>query len=92
VIKFKLGLLFYTRILTWLMSEQDYNCSVEFFRSVFLVQEWETPDLKGSTKETLRLDVLERSCDKYKDADVLIFNTGHWWTHEKRIEGYCFFF
>ncbi|KAG4984736.1 hypothetical protein JHK82_029570 [Glycine max] len=66
---------------------QDYNCSVEFFRSVFLVQEWETPDLKGSTKETLRLDVLERSCDKYKDADVLIFNTGHWWTHEKRIEG-----
>ncbi|KAL5196201.1 Protein trichome birefringence-like 1 [Glycine soja] len=66
---------------------QDYNCSVEFFRSVFLVQEWEIPDQKGSTKETLRLDLLERSCDKYKDADVLIFNTGHWWTHEKRIEG-----
>ncbi|TKY50599.1 trichome birefringence [Spatholobus suberectus] len=66
---------------------RDYNCSVEFFRSVFLVQEWEIPDRKGSTKETLRLDLVERSCDKYKDADVLIFNTGHWWTHEKRIEG-----
>nr|KYP47080.1 hypothetical protein KK1_031310 [Cajanus cajan] len=66
---------------------KDYNCSVEFFRSPFLVQEWEIPDQKGSTKETLRLDLVERSCDKYKDADVLIFNTGHWWTHEKRIEG-----
>ncbi|RDX66649.1 Protein trichome birefringence, partial [Mucuna pruriens] len=70
-----------------LMSEQDYNCSVEFFRSPFLVQEWEIPDRKGSKKETLRLDLVERSCDKYKDADVLIFNTGHWWTHEKRMEG-----
>ncbi|XP_061357954.1 protein trichome birefringence-like [Gastrolobium bilobum] len=64
-----------------------YNCSVEFFRSPFLVQEWEIPDRKGSTKETLRLDLVERSCDKYKSADVLIFNTGHWWTHEKRMEG-----
>ncbi|KAE9618538.1 hypothetical protein Lal_00047656 [Lupinus albus] len=65
----------------------DYNCSIEFFRSPFLVQEWEIPDKKGSKKETLRLDLVERSCDKYKDADVLIFNTGHWWTHEKRTEG-----
>ncbi|XP_027364836.1 protein trichome birefringence-like 1 [Abrus precatorius] len=66
---------------------RDYNCSVEFVRSPFLVQEWEIPDRKGSTKETLRLDLVEGSCDKYKDADVLVFNTGHWWTHEKRTEG-----
>ena len=65
----------------------DYNCSIEFFRSPFLVQEWEVPGQKGSKKETLRLDLVERSCDKYKNADVLIFNTGHWWTHEKRMEG-----
>ncbi|KAL2323860.1 hypothetical protein Fmac_022918 [Flemingia macrophylla] len=70
-----------------LRVDRDYNCSVEFFRSPFLVQEWETPDRKGSMKETLRLDLVERSCDKYKDADVLIFNTGHWWTHEKTTEG-----
>lgn len=67
---------------------QDYNCSVEFVRSTFLVQEWEIPDGNGSTKETLRLDLVERSCDKYKGADVLVFNTGHWWTHEKTSEGY----
>ncbi|PNY04995.1 Pmr5/Cas1p GDSL/SGNH-like acyl-esterase family protein [Trifolium pratense] len=65
----------------------DYNCSVEFFRSPFLVQEWEVPSQKGSKKETLRLDLVERSCDKYKNADVLIFNTGHWWTHTKTMEG-----
>ncbi|XP_059288686.1 protein trichome birefringence-like 4 [Lycium ferocissimum] len=65
----------------------DYNCSVEFVRSTFLVQEWEMADGNGSTKETLRLDLVERSCDKYKGADVLVFNTGHWWTHEKTSEG-----
>ncbi|KAA8528141.1 hypothetical protein F0562_035608 [Nyssa sinensis] len=65
----------------------DYNFSVEFFRSPFLVQEWEMPDRNGSKKETLRLDVIERSSDKYKTADVLVFNTGHWWTHEKTSRG-----
>lgn len=70
------------------MFVQDYNFSVEFVRSTFLVQEWEMPDGNGSTKETLRLDLVERSCDKYKGADILVFNTGHWWTHEKTSEGY----
>lgn len=63
---------------------------MEFFRSPFLVQEWETPDANGSTKETLRLDLVERQSDKYKSADVLVFNTGHWWTHEKTAAGYPF--
>ena len=74
------------------MCEQDYNFSVEFFRSTFLVQEWEMPDTNGSTKETLRLDLIERSSDRYKNADILVFNTGHWWTHEKTSQGsnFCF--
>nr|DAD42185.1 TPA_asm: hypothetical protein HUJ06_000415 [Nelumbo nucifera] len=66
---------------------EDYNCSVEFFRSPFLVQEWEMPDTNGSKKETLRLDVIERKFDKYKTADIIVFNTGHWWTHKKTSKG-----
>ncbi|CAL9136516.1 unnamed protein product [Musa textilis] len=67
---------------------EDFNCSVEFFRSPFLVQEWETlPGGNENKKETLRLDMIERSSAKYKDADVLVFNTGHWWTHEKTSKG-----
>ncbi|KAF3791332.1 trichome birefringence-like 1 protein [Nymphaea thermarum] len=65
----------------------DYGCSVEFFRSPFLVQEWETPEPNGTTKETLRLDLIEKSSSKYKNADILVFNTGHWWTHEKTSKG-----
>ncbi|KAL5995433.1 hypothetical protein ACLOJK_025495 [Asimina triloba] len=66
---------------------KDYNCSVEFFRSPFLVQEWETTESNGTRKETLRLDLIERSSDKFKNADVIVFNTGHWWTHEKTSKG-----
>lgn len=69
---------------------------MEYFRSAFLVQEWEMPldNNNGSKKETLRIDMVEQSFDTYKDADVLMFNTGNWWTHEKTSQGYVntFFF
>ncbi|OEL37185.1 Protein trichome birefringence [Dichanthelium oligosanthes] len=63
------------------------SSNVEFFRSPFLVQEWEMQVSDGKKKETLRLDLVEQSSPKYKDADFLIFNTGHWWTHEKTALG-----
>uniref|UniRef100_A0A5B6Z9L3 Uncharacterized protein n=1 Tax=Davidia involucrata TaxID=16924 RepID=A0A5B6Z9L3_DAVIN len=66
---------------------KDYSCTVEFFVSPFLVQEWEMADKNGSNKETLRLDLIERSSDQYKNADIIIFNTGHWWTHAKTSKG-----
>ncbi|CAH2042867.1 unnamed protein product [Thlaspi arvense] len=69
----------------------DYDCSVEFFRSPFLVQEWEMLYVNGSKRSTLRLDLLERSSGRYRSADVLIFNTGHWWTRGRTAKGKGYF-
>ncbi|KAL6633450.1 hypothetical protein ACP70R_026121 [Stipagrostis hirtigluma subsp. patula] len=67
---------------------QEYNCSVEFFRAPFLVQEWEMPLKNGKgTRETLRLDIIDRSSPRYKNADIIVFNSGHWWTHDKTSLG-----
>ncbi|XP_048321568.1 protein trichome birefringence isoform X2 [Ziziphus jujuba] len=66
---------------------KDYNCTIEFFVSPFLVQEWEMPEKDGSKKETLRLDLVGRSSEQYKGADIIVFNTGHWWTHDKTSKG-----
>ncbi|XWS56976.1 hypothetical protein CRYUN_Cryun09bG0131900 [Craigia yunnanensis] len=52
-------------------ESMDYNCSVEYFRSSFLVQEWQILERNGSKKETLQLDMIDKSCNKYKNADVL---------------------
>ncbi|XP_020574686.1 protein trichome birefringence-like 1 [Phalaenopsis equestris] len=69
----------------------EYNCTIEFFRAPFLVQEWETRSSNGSRKETLRLDMMDNTSSLYKTADVIIFNTAHWWTHEKTSKGVDFY-
>ncbi|XP_020215473.1 protein trichome birefringence [Cajanus cajan] len=66
---------------------KDYNFSVELFVSPFLVQEWEVQVNNGTKKETLRLDLVGKSSNQYKNADIIIFNTGHWWTHDKTSKG-----
>ncbi|MCE3052399.1 hypothetical protein HAX54_052524 [Datura stramonium] len=65
---------------------EDYNCSVDFVSSPFLVRQSAFKGQKGSF-ETLRLDVMDKTTSMYSDADIVIFNTGHWWTHEKTSRG-----
>ncbi|KAJ0095966.1 hypothetical protein Patl1_16092 [Pistacia atlantica] len=64
----------------------DYNCTVDFVGSPFLVRESSFRGRNGSM-ETLRLDLMDRTTSMYHDADIIIFNTGHWWTHEKTSKG-----
>ncbi|CAK7332641.1 unnamed protein product [Dovyalis caffra] len=65
---------------------EDYKCTVDFVSSPFLVRESSFKSRNG-TLETLRLDLMDQTTSMYHDADVLVFNTGHWWTHEKTSRG-----
>ncbi|KAG7580862.1 PC-Esterase [Arabidopsis suecica] len=48
---------------------KDYNCTVEFFASPFLVQEWEVTE-KNGTKETLREDYYKEGSNVHPKLDV----------------------
>ncbi|XP_004298485.1 PREDICTED: protein trichome birefringence-like 2 [Fragaria vesca subsp. vesca] len=65
---------------------EEYNCSVDFVVAPFLVRKSSFKG-KNSWFETLRLDLMDPTTKTYRDADVLVFNTGHWWTHEKTSKG-----
>ena len=64
-----------------------YDLRVDFYRSVFLVQPSSAPRRSPKrVKSTLRLDLLDDIGKEWVDSDVLVFNSGHWWTSTKLFE------
>ncbi|KAL9242961.1 hypothetical protein vseg_016912 [Gypsophila vaccaria] len=64
----------------------DYQCTVEFYVSHFLVRESKARVGK-KRKGTLRIDSIDRESAKWRVADILVFNTGNWWSHYKTKSG-----
>ncbi|XP_022741163.1 protein trichome berefringence-like 7 isoform X3 [Durio zibethinus] len=65
----------------------SFNFTVEFFRSVFLVQHgWMPRHAPKRVRSTLKLDKLDDISNEWINADVLIFNTGQWWVPGKLFE------
>ncbi|XP_026442203.1 protein trichome birefringence-like 2 [Papaver somniferum] len=65
---------------------KDYNCTIAFVWSAFLVTQRK---LLKPEQETLRLDLIDDGAAyAYRDADILVFNSCHWWVGGKTNKGY----
>jgi hypothetical protein len=62
---------------------------VEFVRSHFLVREGVRFNRQRNSNPILQIDRIDKTANRWKKADVLVFNTGHWWTHGKTARGYA---
>jgi len=70
---------------------QDYQCTVEFYVSHFLVHESKAR-IGQKRRPTLRIDAIDHGSSRWRGADVLVFNTAHWWSHSKTKAGLALFF
>ncbi|XP_061348158.1 protein trichome berefringence-like 7 [Gastrolobium bilobum] len=65
----------------------SFDVRIDFYRSVFLVKPGQVPrHAPQRVKTTLRLDKIDDISNEWIDSDVLIFNSGHWWTRTKLFD------
>ncbi|XWS16346.1 hypothetical protein CRYUN_Cryun34aG0077600 [Craigia yunnanensis] len=65
---------------------EEYDYIVKFVRFHFLVKGLHING-QGNSNPTLSIDKIDKTSSRWKRADILIFNTGHWWVHEKTARG-----
>ncbi|KAL8215194.1 hypothetical protein R6Q57_004643 [Mikania cordata] len=61
----------------------DYGVDVAFFRAPYLVD----IDAVGG-RRVLKLEEISKNSRAWMAADVLLFNTGHWWSHKGSLQGW----
>ena len=66
---------------------RSFNFTVEFFRSVFLVQHgWVPKNVPRRVRSSLKLDKLDNNSMEWVHSDILIFNTRQWWVPRKLFQ------
>ncbi|GAV66596.1 PC-Esterase domain-containing protein/PMR5N domain-containing protein [Cephalotus follicularis] len=61
----------------------DYGLTVSFYKAPYLV------DIDvAEGRRILRLEDISGNSKAWRDADVLSFNTGHWWSHQGSLQGW----
>lgn len=69
----------------------NFNFTIEFYRSVFLVHQRLMPKhVPKRVKSALKLDKLDDISYRWVNSDVLIFNTGQWWVPGKLFDMYVY--
>ncbi|XP_010523922.1 PREDICTED: protein trichome birefringence-like 6 [Tarenaya hassleriana] len=67
-----------------------YRCTVEYYATHFLVRESKSR-IGLKRRPTLTIDAIDRSSSRWRGADILVFNTAHWWSHYKTKAGIYYY-
>ncbi|XP_024017385.1 protein trichome birefringence-like 10 [Morus notabilis] len=70
----------------------DFNCIIEYFRSPFLVVQGRPPPRSPPrVRFSLRVDQMSWASRLWRDADIVILSSGHWWTYHKTLRAGGYF-